>query len=140
MLVANYSEFRTKLKNFLDAVEDNDETLIVKRGSGKGTVVISLDEYNSMMETAYLLNNRANRLHLEESIAQMEAGQASEFAGPLCWKCHDPFKQGLDEGVTCEFCHGKTGETGCDQVDEDLHKKVRKAGLERLRDEKWCHK
>ncbi|GEM_PF-1471259 len=29
-------------------------------------------------ETAYLLNNRANRLHLEESIAQMEAGQASE--------------------------------------------------------------
>ena len=78
MLVANYSEFRTKLKNFLDAVEDNDETLIVKRGAGKGTVVISLDEYNSMMETAYLLNSRANRLHLEESIAQMEAGQASE--------------------------------------------------------------
>jgi antitoxin YefM len=78
VLVANYSEFRTKLKNFLDAVEDNDETLIVKRGAGKGTVVISLDEYNSMMETAYLLNNRANRLYLEESIAQMEAGQASE--------------------------------------------------------------
>jgi len=63
----------------------------------------------------------------------MEADQAAEFAGPLCWKCHDPFKQGLDEGVTCEFCHGKTG------CDENLHDEVHKASLERLRDEKWCH-
>ena len=70
----------------------------------------------------------------------MEKNQASEFAGPLCWQCHDPFKQGLDEGVTCEFCHGKTGETGCDQADEDLHKKLRQMGLKRLRNEKWCHK
>ena len=78
MLVANYSEFRTKLKNYLDAVENNDETLIVKRGSGQGTVVISLDEYNSMMETAYLMSTRANRLHLEESIAQLDEGLAKE--------------------------------------------------------------
>ncbi len=78
MLVANYSEFRTKLKGYLDSVEENDETLIVKRGAGKGTVVISLDEYNSMMETAYLLSTRANRQHLEESIAQLDAGQSSE--------------------------------------------------------------
>lgn len=63
----------------------------------------------------------------------MEADQAAEFAGPLCWKCHDPFKQGLDEGVTCEFCHGKTG------CDEKLHDEVHKASLERLRDEKWCY-
>ncbi len=63
----------------------------------------------------------------------MEASRAAEFAGPLCWKCHDPFKQGLDEGVTCEFCHGKTA------CDEDLHDEVYKAGRERLRDEKWCH-
>jgi hypothetical protein len=69
----------------------------------------------------------------------MEADQAAEAAGPLCWKCHDPFKQGLDEGVTCEFCHGKTGATGCDQADEDLHIEVRQRGLKRLRDEKWCH-
>jgi hypothetical protein len=63
----------------------------------------------------------------------MEADQAAEFAGPLCWKCHDPFKQGLDEGVTCEFCHGKTG---CDM---DVHDEIRKANLEPLRDEKFCH-
>lgn len=78
MLVANYSEFRTDLKKYLDAVEKNDETLIIKRGSGKGTVLISLDAYNSMMETAYLLSTRANRRHLEASIAQLEAGQSRE--------------------------------------------------------------
>ena len=78
MLVANYSEFRTGLKKYLDEVENNNETLIVKRGGGKGTVVISLDEYNSMMETAYLLGNRANRRHLEESLDQMRSGQMKE--------------------------------------------------------------
>ena len=79
MLVANYSEFRTGLKKYLDEVENNNETLIVKRSGGKGTVVISLAEYNSMMETAYLLGNRANRRHLEESLDQMKAGKMREL-------------------------------------------------------------
>jgi len=69
----------------------------------------------------------------------MEADQAAEFAGPLCWKCHDPFKQGLDEGVTCEFCHGKTGDVGCEQADMDLHKERRNKSFEYLRNENWCH-
>lgn len=79
MLVANFSEFRTGLKKYLDEVENNNETLIVKRGAGKGTVMISLDEYNSMIETAYLLGTRANRKHLEESIAQIKAGKTREL-------------------------------------------------------------
>ncbi len=78
MLVANYSEFRTGLKKYLDEVENNHETLIVKRGTGKGTVMISLDEYNSIMETAYLLSNRANRRHLEESLDQLKSGKMKE--------------------------------------------------------------
>lgn len=78
MLVANYSEFRTGLKKYLDEVEQNNETLIVKRGAGKGAVLISLDEYNSIMETAYLLGTRANRRHLEESLDQMRSGKMKE--------------------------------------------------------------
>ena len=60
MIAANFSEFRTNLKNYLDEVEDNNETLIVKRKTGKGTVMISLDEYNSIMETVHLLSSKAN--------------------------------------------------------------------------------
>jgi len=75
MIAANYTEFRTRLKKFLDNVEENNETLIIKRGAGKGTVLISLDEYNSIMETLHLLNSKANADRLYESIAQMKKGK-----------------------------------------------------------------
>ena len=75
MIAANYTEFRTRLKKFLDCVEENNETLIIKRGSGKGTVMISLDEYNSIMETVHLLSSRINADRLYESIQQMKDGK-----------------------------------------------------------------
>ena len=75
MIAANYSEFRTQLKKFLDNVEQNNETLIIKRGSGKGTVMISLDEYNSIMETVHLLSSKSNADRIYESIQQMKNGK-----------------------------------------------------------------
>lgn len=75
MIAANYSEFRTGLKSFLDSVEDDNETLIIKRKSGKGTVMISLDEYNSIMETLHLLSSKKNADRLYESIQQMKSGK-----------------------------------------------------------------
>ncbi len=75
MLAANYSEFRGDLKKFLDNVENNNETLIIKRGKGKGTVMISLDEYNSLMETVHLLSSKANADRLYESMQQMKDGK-----------------------------------------------------------------
>jgi len=74
MIAANFTEFRTDLKKYLDEVEDHNETLVVKRKSGKGTVVISLDEYNSIMETVHLLSSKANADRLFESIKQMHEG------------------------------------------------------------------
>ena len=75
MIAANYSEFRTGLKKYLDSVEDDNETLIIKRKSGKGTVMISLEEYNSIMETLHLLSSRKNADRLYESIQQMKSGK-----------------------------------------------------------------
>jgi len=75
MIAANYTEFRTGLKKFLDSVEDNNETLIIKRGTGNGTVMISLDEYNSIMETVHLLSSKANADRLYESIKQIKEGK-----------------------------------------------------------------
>ncbi len=74
MIAANYSEFRERLKKYLDDVEDNNETLIIKRKSGKGTVMISLDEYNSIMETMHLLSSKSNADRLYDSIQQMNEG------------------------------------------------------------------
>ena len=70
MIAANFSEFRTKLKMYLDNVEGNNETPIIKRKTGKGAVMISLDEYNSIMETVHLLRSKSNADRLYESIRQ----------------------------------------------------------------------
>ena len=75
MIVANYTEFRTHLKEYLDSVEENNETLILKRGSGKGAVIISMDEYNSIMETMHLLSSKKNADRLYESIDQIKQGK-----------------------------------------------------------------
>ena len=81
MIAANYSEFRKELKDYLDNVELNNETLIIKRGSGKGAVLISLEEYNSIMETLHLLSSKKNAQRLYESIEQMQSGNT--FQGNL---------------------------------------------------------
>ena len=75
MIAANFTEFRTGLKKYLDNVENNHETLVIKRKSGKGTVMISLDEYNSIMETVHLLSSKSNADRLYESIKQMKDGK-----------------------------------------------------------------
>jgi len=74
MIAANFTEFRTGLKRYLDTVEENNETLIIKRGTGNGAVLISLDEYNSIMETVHLLSSKANADRLHESIKQIKEG------------------------------------------------------------------
>jgi len=78
MITANFTEFRTELRKFLDNVANNHETLIIKRKSGKGTVMISLDEYNSIMETVHLLSSKANADRLYESIRQIKNGETVE--------------------------------------------------------------
>jgi antitoxin YefM len=75
MIAANFTEFRTALKKYLDNVENNHETLVIKRKSGKGAVMISLDEYNSIMETVHLLSSKANADRLYQSIRQMKKGE-----------------------------------------------------------------
>lgn len=71
MLTTNYSQLKTNLKNYVDKVENNNETLVIK--GGKGTVIISLDEYNSIMETLHLLGTKANADRLYESMEQMNS-------------------------------------------------------------------
>lgn len=75
MTAVNYSEFRNGLKSYLDSVEDDNETLIIKRKTGKGSVLISMDEYNSIQETLHLLSSRKNAERLYESIDQLKAGK-----------------------------------------------------------------
>jgi antitoxin YefM len=78
MLSANVTDFRKEMKYYLDLVTEDFETLIINRGKGKGAVMISLDEYNSLMETMYLLSSKANADSLHQSMKQFEEGRYSE--------------------------------------------------------------
>ncbi|MBC7525334.1 MAG: type II toxin-antitoxin system Phd/YefM family antitoxin [Flavobacterium sp.] len=75
MLSINYTELRKSLKKNLDLTSDNHETLIVHRPNGKSVVVLSLEDYNSMAETDYLLSSKANADRLHKSIEDVKAGK-----------------------------------------------------------------
>jgi antitoxin YefM len=72
------TDFRKDIKSYVDEVIDEHETIIIPRSNKKGVVVISLAEYNSMMETAHLLSSPKNANRLRESIAQARNGEVIE--------------------------------------------------------------
>jgi antitoxin YefM len=75
MLVANVSDFRKDIKSYLDRVAKNFETLIINRGKDDSIVVMSLDEYNSLVATNYELSSRKNEMRLDAAIEKLKGGK-----------------------------------------------------------------
>ena len=77
MRVVSFSEARNRLKAVLDqVVEDADYTIITRRDADDA-VVMSLEYFNSLLETVYLLKSPANAAHLERSIVQFKEGKTA---------------------------------------------------------------
>lgn len=74
METVNYTEFRTNLKCWFDKVVNDVSDVVIKRKNGKDLVLITLDEYNSLKETTYLLTGK-NRDVLINSIKELEEGK-----------------------------------------------------------------
>ncbi|GAA4441419.1 type II toxin-antitoxin system Phd/YefM family antitoxin [Ravibacter arvi] len=72
MLIVNISDFRKDIKLYLDKVSKNFETLIINRAKDVSVVVISLDEYNSLMATQYELSSRKNEMRLDSAIEKLK--------------------------------------------------------------------
>lgn len=64
---------RQNMASLMDTVCDNNETLIITSPKKK-VVMMSLEEYNAMVETCYLLSNPANAEHLRNSIREANHG------------------------------------------------------------------
>ena len=77
METVNYSDFRSNLKHWFDKVINDVSDVIIKRKGGKDLVLMSLDEYNSLKETTYLLSG-TNREVLLNSIKELESGKGIE--------------------------------------------------------------
>ena len=77
MRVVNYSDLRLNLKKWLDIVVNDIEEVIIKRKDNKDLVLISLEEYNALKETSYLLSGK-NREILLQSIQEAKTGYSEE--------------------------------------------------------------
>ncbi|NRQ42821.1 type II toxin-antitoxin system prevent-host-death family antitoxin [Rheinheimera sp. YQF-2] len=78
MKVVSFTEARNSLKAVLDAVVNDADTTVITRRDAEDAVVMSLDYYNSLMETVHLLRSPANAEHLQRSIAQFKAGKVKQ--------------------------------------------------------------
>ena len=77
MQVISDSQARNSLKSVLDSVNNNADVIIINRRDAGNAVVMSLDHYNSIIETLYLMQSPANASYLMESIAQFKASKAT---------------------------------------------------------------
>jgi len=86
MQTTSITDLRNNIKSTLDKVSEDKETVIIHRAKNEDVVLISLSEYNSMMETDYLLSTKANREHLKKSIADAENGNTTTIELDDLWK------------------------------------------------------
>ncbi|KPM01097.1 type II toxin-antitoxin system Phd/YefM family antitoxin [Vibrio splendidus] len=77
MNIVSFTEARNSLKSVLDRVVDDSDVTVITRRDSEDAVVMSLDHFNSMQETLYLMSSPKNAERLAESITQLEAGNTT---------------------------------------------------------------
>ena len=78
MKAITYSAARQNLAKTMEKVCKDHAPIIVTRKTTDSVVIMSLEDYEALEETAYLLRSPKNTRRLIESIAQLEDGKGSE--------------------------------------------------------------
>ncbi|MBB5154225.1 antitoxin YefM [Saccharopolyspora phatthalungensis] len=74
MKTMSYSESRAKYAETLDSVVNDREEIVITRAGHEPVVMVSLDDYQSLKETAYLLRSPENARRLITAIERLESG------------------------------------------------------------------
>jgi len=77
MQAVSFSELRKDMKHIMDTTRERHEPTIIMRKSGN-MVIMSLEDYNSLEETAYILSNPKNTERVLSSLAELRAGGGKE--------------------------------------------------------------
>jgi antitoxin YefM len=78
MDAVTYSSARANLASTMDRVCNDHEALIITRNGEQSVVMLSLEDYNALAESAYLLRNPTNAKRLLSAIGQLNAGKGTE--------------------------------------------------------------
>jgi len=74
-----YTTARKNLKSVFDEACENSSPIIITRRNGDDVVVLSLDDFQSLDETSYLLRSPKNAKILKKSMKQLENNEITEF-------------------------------------------------------------
>jgi antitoxin YefM len=77
MRIMTYSESRARYAETLNAVSDDREEVVITRAGKDSVVIVSLDDYQSLKETAYLLRSPANARRLLGAVDRLEHGEGA---------------------------------------------------------------
>jgi len=86
MKTTNYSELRKNLKNHLDGVIHDSEPLLVHRSGRESVVIISLEEYNSIRETEYIMQSPEMMEIIRKGDEEIAKGEGEKIDIDQLWK------------------------------------------------------
>ena len=75
MKTMSYTESRARYAEVLDSVTDDREEVVITRAGHEPVVIVSLEDYESLKETAYLMRSPANAQRLLDAMERLEAGR-----------------------------------------------------------------
>lgn len=78
MKAITYTAARESLAATMDKVCEDRDPVIITRKRDQAVVMMSLEEYEALEETAYLLKSPANARRLLESVRQLEQGKGKK--------------------------------------------------------------
>ena len=78
MKTLSYTESRARYAEVLDGVADDRKEVVITRAGHEPVVIVSLEEYESLRESAYLMRSPANARRLLDAIEHLEVGSGAE--------------------------------------------------------------
>jgi antitoxin YefM len=80
MEAITYTKARANLAQTIDAVCENHEPVIITKKNERSVVMLSLEDFQALEETSYLLRNPKNARRLLDSVNELDAGGGRERA------------------------------------------------------------
>ena len=86
MRTTNFTDFRANLKAYMETVINDCDTIIINRGNNTGVVLISLEEYNSLKETEYIMSSPETMEAIRKGDEDIKNGRGVKVEIDDLWK------------------------------------------------------